>query len=209
MADTINTKGYNPNPNAGLYDNKQFKEGGDHLEDPLAKEDFEVSFYSGESRASEGSKASIYDTKEDHNEDSAWNLHSWDIDTGNGMRCGVCGIFEMYNGYNRKPTGESRASELGIGSTFNMSGSASDIGEQEFWCRHIGTGGIKCGEPFPEHFNGNIEDHDFYPIAQSTQDQMDGKLNESKASETWMDAIMFEKYLGIDYTSDGVAHYCK
>tara|TARA_B110000495_G_scaffold155313_1_gene138624 strand:+ start:1696 stop:3579 length:1884 start_codon:yes stop_codon:yes gene_type:complete len=265
LADTINTKGYNPNPNAGLYDNKQFKEGGDHLEDPLAKEDFEVSFYSGESRASEytledladignvwdnssiqerkkiiinthngytdghddnivknwnelgdyvksniaqdwnnalkpfdddrksffglesraseGSKASIYDTKEDHNEDSAWNLHSWDIDTGNGMRCGVCGIFEMYNGYNRKPTGESIASELGIGSTFNMSGSASDVGEQEFWCRHIGTGGIKCGEPFPEHFNGNIEDHDFYPIAQSTQDQMDGKLNESKASE--------------------------
>ena len=112
LADTINTKGYNPNPNAGLYDNKQFKEGGDHLEDPLAKEDFEVSFYSGESRASEGSKASIYDTKEDHNEDSAWNLHSWDIDTGNGMRCGVCGIFEMYNGYNRKPTGESKASEI-------------------------------------------------------------------------------------------------
>jgi len=53
LADTINTKGYNPNPNAGLYDNKEFKEGGDHLEDPLAKEDFEVSFYSGESKASE------------------------------------------------------------------------------------------------------------------------------------------------------------
>jgi len=127
LADTINTKGYNPNPNAGLYDNKQFKEGGDHLEDPLAKEDFEVSFYSG----------------------------------------------------------ESKASELGIGSTFNMSGSASDVGEQAFWCEHIGTGGIKCGEPFPDHFNGNIEDHDFYPIAQSTQDQMDGKLNESKANEKY------------------------
>ena len=53
LADTINTKGYNPNPNAGLYDNKEFKEGGDHLEDPLAKEDFEVSFYGGEARASE------------------------------------------------------------------------------------------------------------------------------------------------------------
>lgn len=53
LADTINTKGYNPNPNAGLYDNKEFKEGGDHLEDPLAKEDFEVSFYGKESKASE------------------------------------------------------------------------------------------------------------------------------------------------------------
>jgi hypothetical protein len=53
LADTINTKGYNPNPNAGLYDNKQFKEGGVHLEDPLAKEDFEVSFYGGEAKASE------------------------------------------------------------------------------------------------------------------------------------------------------------
>lgn len=53
LADTINTKGYNPNPNAGLYDNKEFKEGGNHLEDPLAKEDFEVSFYGGEAKASE------------------------------------------------------------------------------------------------------------------------------------------------------------
>ena len=53
LADTINTKGYNPNPNAGLYDNKEFKEGGDHLEDPLAKEDFEVSFYGKESKANE------------------------------------------------------------------------------------------------------------------------------------------------------------
>lgn len=49
LADTIHTAGYNPNPNAGLYDNKEFKEGGNHLEDPLAKEDFEVSFYGGES----------------------------------------------------------------------------------------------------------------------------------------------------------------
>lgn len=54
LADTINTKGYNPNPNAGLYDNKEFKEGGDHLEDPLAKEDFEVSFYGKESKTTEG-----------------------------------------------------------------------------------------------------------------------------------------------------------
>ena len=53
LADTINTKGYVPNPNAGLYDNKEFKEGGNHLEDPLAKEDFEVSFYGGEAKASE------------------------------------------------------------------------------------------------------------------------------------------------------------
>jgi hypothetical protein len=72
---------------------------------------FNTDYRIDESKASEGSKASIYDTKEDHNEDSAWNLHSWDIDTGNGMRCGVCDVFKMYNGYNRKPTGESKAKE--------------------------------------------------------------------------------------------------
>ena len=48
LADTINTKGYEPNPNSGLYDNKKFKLGGSHFDDPLAREDFEISFYSNE-----------------------------------------------------------------------------------------------------------------------------------------------------------------
>src|SRR3989304_6160567 len=28
--------------------------------------------------------------------------------------------------------------------------------------------GKKCGEPFPDHFNGRINDHEFYPLAKST-----------------------------------------
>ena len=34
--------------------------------------------------------------------------------------------------------------------------------EGNFWCEHIGIGGIKCGEPRFDHENGTITDHEFY-----------------------------------------------
>jgi hypothetical protein len=56
---------------------------------------------------------------------------------------------------------------------------------QDFWCKHVGTGGIQCGEPFPDHFNGKITDHEFYPIDPDTRAQLDNlpSFGESKATE--------------------------
>ena len=49
--------------------------------------------------------------------------------------------------------------------TIEIKGKADPKGKQDFWCKKILTGGRKCGEPFPDHFNGRINDHDFYPLA--------------------------------------------
>ena len=49
-----------------------------------------------------------------------------------------------------------------------IKGKADPKGKQDFWCKKILTGGRKCGEPFPDHFNGSINDHEFSPLAKST-----------------------------------------
>ncbi len=51
----------------------------------------------------------------------------------------------------------------------NFVGKADKNGDQDFWCKKIGIGGRKCAEPFPDHFNGTITSHEFYPLAKSTK----------------------------------------
>ncbi len=53
--------------------------------------------------------------------------------------------------------------------TIIVEGKADKNGDQDFWCKKIGIGGRKCSEPFPEHFDGTITDHEFYPLAKSTK----------------------------------------
>ncbi len=55
----------------------------------------------------------------------------------------------------------------------NVVGKADKNGDQDFWCKKIVTGGRKCAEPFPSHFDGTITNHEFYPLTKSTKLKLD------------------------------------
>ena len=58
--------------------------------------------------------------------------------------------------------------------TITVVGKADKNGDQDFWCKKRGgLAGRECGEPFPDHFNGKITNHEFYPLAKSTKLQLE------------------------------------
>ena|SRR3989304_95133 len=74
-----------------------------------------------------------------------------------------------------------------------IKGKADPKGEQDFWCKKILTGGRKCGEPFPDHFNGRINDHEFSPLAKSTIKKLKVKAFEIREKEIKERELRIEK----------------
>lgn len=116
VTDVIQDQGYFDDPNEVMgSQTKKFSKGKYHIDEPVAKEQFSTSFYGdylGESKASERSD---HDNSQDHDEDSDFKYHEWEIDEDfpEDVRCGICGASMSKSEYaNKKLAGESKANEV-------------------------------------------------------------------------------------------------